>query len=103
MSKASFIANMLQEGKTIEKYKEVGNSMLPILKSRQPVTLKPVTSETNLKKDDIVFCKVKGNYHTHKISKIRGKQFQISNNRGFINGWITKDKIFGIVTKIWDK
>lgn len=102
MSKASFIAELLQNGKTIEKYKEAGNSMLPILKSRQPVTLEPVTDETSLKKDDIVFCKVKGNYYTHKISKIRRKQYQISNNRGFVNGWVTKDKIFGIVTKIWD-
>lgn len=103
MSKASFIAQLLMEGKTIERYKEAGNSMLPIIKSNQPVTLVPVTDETELKKNDIVFCRVKGNYYTHKISKIKGKQYQISNNRGFVNGWVSKDKIFGIVTEIWDK
>ena len=103
MSKASFIASLLQEGKTIERYKEAGNSMLPLIKSNQPVMLIPVTEDTPLAKNDIVFCKVKGNYYTHKIAGIRGKQYQIANNHGFVNGWISRDKIFGKVVKIWDK
>lgn len=103
MSKASYVAGLLREGKTIERYKEAGNSMLPIIKSNQPVTLEPVREDTELKENDIVFCRVKGNYYTHKISSIRDKQYQISNNRGYVNGWISKDKIFGIVVKIWDK
>jgi len=103
MSKASFIAGLLQNGQRIERYKEAGNSMLPIIKSNQPVTLVPVSNDTELHVGDIVFCRVKGNYYTHKISKIKGKQYQISNNHGFVNGWISRDKIFGKVTKIWDK
>lgn len=103
MSKASFIAGLLQEGKTIERYKEAGNSMLPIIKSNQPVKLIPVTEKTELKINDIVLCKVKGKYYTHKISKIKESQYQISNNHGFVNGWVTKRNIFGKVTKIWDK
>lgn len=103
MSKASFIADLLQKGQTIERYKEAGNSMLPIIKSNQPVTLEPVSSETELGIGDIVFCRVKGNYYTHRISKIRGNQYQISNNHGFVNGWTSRDKIFGKVIKIWDK
>ncbi|MDF9824111.1 cell wall-associated NlpC family hydrolase [Breznakia sp. PF5-3] len=70
MSKASMIAQRLQQGQTIEKYREAGNSMLPILKSNQPVTLEPINT-AELKKGDIVFCKVKGNYYTHKISAIK--------------------------------
>lgn len=103
MSKASMTAQILKEGKTIERHKEAGNSMLPIIKSRQPVTLVPVTKDTILKVDDIVFCKVKGNYYTHKISGIKEDQYQISNNKGFVNGWVNREKIFGKVTKIWDK
>ena len=103
MSKASFIASLLQEGKTIERYKEAGNSMLPLIKSNQPVMLEPVTKNTELQVNDLVFCKVKGNYYTHKIAKIRGKQYQIANNHGFVNGWVTREKIFGKVVKIWDK
>ena len=103
MSKASFIAELLKNGQTIERHKEAGNSMLPIIKSNQPVTLVPVTEETELNEDDIVFCKVKGNYYTHKILKIRENQFQIGNNRGYVNSWVTREKIFGKVTKIWNK
>ncbi|MNC18934.1 hypothetical protein D3C81_1224650 [compost metagenome] len=103
MSKASMIAQMLKEGKTIERYKEAGNSMLPIIKSRQPVTLEPVTEDTVLEEGTIVFCKVKSNYYTHKINAIKENRYQISNNKGFVNGWITRNNIFGKVIKIWDK
>lgn len=103
MSKASFIASLLKEGKTIERYKEAGNSMLPLIRSNQPVKLIPVDENTELEIGTIVFCKVKGNYYTHKISGLRNNQYQISNNRGFVNGWVTREKIFGKVIKIWDK
>ena len=105
MSEASFVAAWLTQGEMSEKDKEAGNSMLPILKSNQPVTLEPVTDETDLKISDIVFCKVKGNYYTHLISGIRNKnghtEYQISNNHKFVNGWIKKKNIFGRVVKIW--
>lgn len=94
MSKVSFVASLLMEGQRIEKYKEVGNSMLPILKSNQAVTLEPMIDSTNLEISDIVFCRVKGNYCTHLISEMRNKngyiEYQISNNRKFINGRIKK-------------
>lgn len=76
--------------------------MLPLIKSNQPVTLEPVTKDTTLSIDDIVFCKVKGNYYTHLISAIRGDRYRISNNRGHVNGWVARNKIFGKVVKIWD-
>lgn len=103
MSKASYFAKLLKDNQTVAKYKEGGNSMLPLIKSNQPVTLVPVIETTVLKVGDIVFCRVSGRYVTHKIHAIRGEQYQIGNNRGYINGWVTKQKIFGIVTKIWDK
>lgn len=70
-----------------------GNSMLPIIQSGNLCTLSPDLQ--GIGKGDIVFCKVKGNFYLHKISAIKGEQFQISNNKGFVNGWINKDKIFG--------
>ncbi len=100
MSK-QIIVNLLQSGVTIEKYKESGDSMLPIISSGQPVKLEPIL-DRELKVNDIVFCKVKGNYYTHKITKIRGKQYQISNNKSHVNGWITRNGIFGIVIEIYD-
>lgn len=105
MSKASFIASLLQQGRFVEKYKEAGHSMLPLLKSNQPVSLEPLTETTELAVKNIVFCKVKGNYYTHLISAIRTRnnqvEYQISNNHGFVNGWIKRKNIFGKVVKIW--
>lgn len=78
-----------------------GQSMTPILKSGQPVICRPVTKDTPLKKNDIVLCKVKGNYYLHKISAIKnGVSYQISNNHGHVNGTINKNNIFGIVVEI---
>jgi len=96
------IVQTLQFGNIIDRYKEKGNSMLPLIYSGQPVRLEPIEG-VDLKKDDIVFCRVKGNYYMHLITKIQGYQYQISNNHGYVNGWITRNSIFGIVTKIYDK
>jgi len=54
-------AKHLREGETC-KVTGIGNSMTPILKSRQPVICIPMTEETELKKRDIVMCKVNGHF-----------------------------------------
>ncbi len=90
-------ADLLQSGKTIIS-KEPGNSMLPLIKSRQPVELTPCTWE-NIAVGDIVYCKVAGKFYTHLVQQIDSRRgCLISNNRGHINGW-TK-QIYGKVTKI---
>jgi hypothetical protein len=53
----------LLSGETIIS-KEPGNSMLPLIKSKQPVKIKPCTWE-DVNPGDIVYCKVKGNLYTH--------------------------------------
>ncbi len=79
----------------------VGNSMTPILKSKQMVKVEPITPSTTLAKNDIVFCKVNGHFYLHKISAIRNvNQYQISNNHGHVNGWISRNNIFGKVVEI---
>ena len=92
-------AEHLKAGETC-KITGFGQSMTPILKSGQPVIVFPVTEETELNKNDIVFCKVKGHYYLHKISAIKGKAFQISNNHGHVNGTIGRGCIYGKVVKI---
>lgn len=91
----------LSQGK-VGKLIGIGNSMTPILKSRQPVICEPVTAETDIKKGDIVFCKVKGNHYLHKVYGIQGEgeSFLIGNNHGKMNGWTRRKNVFGIVTKI---
>lgn len=90
----SITAEHLQNGETciVTGY---GNSMTPKLKSGESVIMEPVTEETILKKGDIVLCKVNGNYYCHLISSIRGNSYQISNNHKHVNGWVSKNNIFG--------
>ena len=75
--------------------KPKGNSMKPKIDSGNLVTIDPEIS--SIKKGDIVLCKVKGNYYVHLVKAIRGKQYQIGNNKGHVNGWITINAIFGKV------
>ena len=77
-----------------------GQSMTPILKSGQPVICKPVTEDTELKKNDIVLCKVKGHIYLHKISAISGNRYQISNNHKHVNGWVSRNCLYGKVVEI---
>lgn len=87
----------LQAGKTIIS-KEPGNSMLPIIKSKQPVRIAPASWE-DVEVGDIVYCKVRGNCYTHLVSAKNTKRgVQISNNRGHVNGW-TKN-VYGKVIEI---
>ena len=89
----------LLNGETIIS-KEPGNSMLPLIKSKQPVKIEPCTWE-DVKVGDIVYCKVRGNIYTHLVkAKNDTRGCLIGNNRGRINGW-TKT-IYGKVIEILD-
>ena len=78
-----------------------GNSMMPILASGQAVHCIPVTETTELEKGDIVLAKVHGHYYLHKITAIKGdRTYQIGNNHGHINGWVSRNGIYGKVAKI---
>ena len=89
----------LLKGETIIS-KEPGNSMTPLLKSRQPVKIEPATWE-EVEVGDIVYCKVHGNVYTHLVKgKDATRGVLIGNNHGRINGW-TKN-IYGKVVEILD-
>lgn len=78
-----------------------GQSMTPILKSGQPVRCVPVDEDTVLKKNDIVMCKVNRSFYLHKISAIKNNvSYQISNNHGHVNGWISRNGIYGLLVEI---
>ena len=74
-----------------------GNSMTPLIMSGQLVTVQPAKLE-DIKRGDIVFCKVKGYYHLHLCTAIRDKQVQISNNHGHVNGWTSQ--VYGKVIRV---
>lgn len=93
-------AQKLKEGQTCIVI-GFGQSMVPILKSGQHVKVCPVNSQTKIEKKDIVFCKVNGHFYLHMVSAIRNnKSYQISNNHGHVNGWISRNNIYGKVMEI---
>lgn len=70
------------------------------IESGQLCTVKPVRDVSTLKVEDIVLCKVNGNEYLHLIKAIQGKRFQMGNNRGFTNGWIGPNSIYGRCIKV---
>lgn len=68
-----------------------GNSMTGKIESGQLCTVEPAS----LRVGDVVLCKVNGNEYLHLVKAIQGPRFQIGNNRGRINGWISANAIFG--------
>ena len=64
------------------------------IESGQLCTVAPVATHV-LNVGDVVLCKVKGHEYLHLIRARRGDQFQIGNNRGGINGWISGHAIYG--------
>lgn len=88
----------LKRGETVEN-REGGNSMVPLIYSRQPVTLEPV-DPTKLERGDIVYVKVRGTVYTHKVLATRGEEVQIGNNKGHTNGWTKLSNVYGIVTAV---
>lgn len=99
MSWANLYIKKLQNGETVS-FRPKGNSMLPKIKSGDLCTVTPIVID-DLKVNDIVLCKVKGNQYLHLVTAIDNKhRFQISNNKGFVNGWISSNSIFGKLIKV---
>lgn len=107
MSWATGYIAKLVEGERVE-FRPRGNSMKPQIKSGDLVIVDPVLEETELAVGDIVLCKVRGKQYLHKILKKRRLpditttwgpvevwDYQIGNNRGHVNGWITRYSIYG--------
>lgn len=99
MGWATGYIDKLKSGETVS-FRPRGNSMVGRVSSGQLCTVDPLKTDTKLKVDDIVLCRVRGAQYLHLIKAIKGDQFQIGNNRGGINGWITLSSIYGICVDV---
>jgi len=88
----------LVRGETVQ-FRPRGNSMVGKISSGQLCTVEPL-GERVLVVGDIVLCRVKGNQYLHLVKALQGERFQIGNNRGGINGWITRRQIYGYLTVV---
>ncbi len=77
-----------------------GNSMTGRINSGDLCTVTPIVPGTVLATGDVVLCKVRGTVYLHLISAVRGNQFQISNNHGYVNGWTTIKQIYGKLVNV---
>jgi hypothetical protein len=93
MEWASGYIEKLRRGETAS-FRPRGNSMSGKIESGQLCTVAPV-APASLEVGEIVLCKVNGREYLHLIKAIQGPRFQIGNNRGRINGWVSAKAIFG--------
>lgn len=94
----------LAKGQKVQ-FRPKGNSMQPIIESGNLVVVEPIKDYNKVKKGDVVFCKVNGNFYVHLVKAVHqtrntGNRFQIGNNKGHINGWTSQNLVFGKVTKV---
>jgi hypothetical protein len=94
------IAGRVATGHTVE-FRPSRSSMVPLIRSRQAVTVAPV-DPTTLEVGDIVLARVAGTTYLHLVSAVDTAtgRVQISNNRGRINGWTNHARIYGICTAV---
>ncbi len=110
MSWADEHITALGKGETVS-FRPVGNSMKGLIESGDLVTVKPfdhteMTETINI--GDIVLCRVGKNVYVHLVKDTRlistrdfyKDQYLIGNNKGGINGWISRGAIYGVVTKV---
>jgi hypothetical protein len=100
MGWASAYIDKLREGEAVS-FRPRGHSMTGKIESGQLCTVEPAEAAA-LKVGDIVLCKVNGREYLHLVKAIQGPRFQIGNNRGRINGWISAGAIFGRCVRVED-
>lgn len=74
--------------------------MIGKIESGQLCTVEPISDHGELNVGDIVLCKVNGSEYLHLIKAIWGPKFQIGNNRGRINGWVSASSIYGKCVRV---
>ncbi|MED7947597.1 S26 family signal peptidase [Streptomyces sp. BE20] len=94
------VAGRVAGGATVS-FRPSGSSMVPLIRSRQPVTVAPV-DPSKLEVGDIVLARVAGTVYLHLVSALdpAGNRVQISNNRGRVNGWTGHARVFGICVAV---
>lgn len=88
----------LAQGETVQ-FRPRGHSMTGRVNDGQLCTVEPI-GESVVAVGAIVLCRVKGAQYLHLVKAVQGDRFQIGNNRGGINGWITRRQIFGRLIKV---
>lgn len=87
----------LARGETV-RFRPSGRSMEGRVSHRDLVEVAPAASDP--RKGDVVLCRVGGRQCLHLVTAVEGRRFQISNNRGKVNGWTGRDCIYGVLARV---
>lgn len=99
MSWANAYIEKLKLGDTVQ-FRPRGGSMTPKIQSGDLCTVEPIANHGLLVAGDIVLCKVNGSQYLHLVKAVDGPRFQIGNNKGRINGWVTANAIYGKLARV---
>ncbi|GIF83088.1 S24 family peptidase [Catellatospora bangladeshensis] len=96
------VAARVAAGATVV-FRPTGNSMVPLIRSRDRVTVAPVDPAA-VQPGDIVLARVAGTVYLHLVSAVDAAncRVQISSNRGRVNGWTSHARVYGICTRVED-
>lgn len=94
------IAARVAEGRAVD-FRPSGSCMVPLIRSRQLVTVAPV-DPARVEVGDIVLARVAGTTYLHLVSAVDAAsgRVQLSNNRGRVNGWTNHARVYGICTAV---
>ncbi|MEV4410838.1 hypothetical protein [Catellatospora sp. NPDC049609] len=94
------VAARVAAGATV-RFRPTGNSMVPLIRSREQVTVAPVDPAA-VQVGDIVLARVAGTVYLHLVSAVDAAngRVQISNNRGRVNGWTGHARVYGICVDV---
>jgi hypothetical protein len=93
------MADRVAGGATVQ-FRPTGSSMVPLIRSRQLVTVVPVDPR-KVEVGDIVLARVAGTVYLHLVSAVDPNgRVQISNNRGRVNGWTSHARVFGLCVAV---
>ena len=98
MGWATFAMERLQKGQTVT-IRPHGHSMTGKVNSGDQVKLEPCVG-VELHPGDVVLVRVKGNIFLHLIKATDGDRLLIGNNRGKLNGWTHRSKVYGIAVEV---
>lgn len=81
-----------------------GHSMEPLIYPKEKIHLLKVDHDL-LRENDVVLVRIHGALQCHKISAIDkpNNRYQISNNKGFVNGWVGETCICGLAVQVADR
>jgi SOS-response transcriptional repressor LexA len=98
MSWATYAKDTLRRGESVQ-IRPRGHSMSGKVNDGDLITLAPYNPDT-LRVGDIILVRVHGTDYVHLIKAVKQGRFLIGNNRGGTNGWVGKQAIYGIATKV---